>query len=228
MAVPPDLPTPEETVALVRRWLAAADGVKPDAGAKRLAGLLADPAGLDFTLGFVDRVVRPDDLRVAARNLERLSHRAPRFLPGYLRALIALGGGIGVILPWPVIPIARHVLRRMVSHLVIDATPKKLEKTLAHLRGQGAKLNINLLGEAVLGEKEAGHRLVGTRELLARDDVDYVSVKVSSVASQLSMWGFDDDVRGQSLGDLQEQGRPLVQHSHLRKVHGSPLEWFVT
>jgi len=194
MAVPPDLPTPDETVALVRRWLAAAEGVKPDASAKRLAGLLADPAGLDFTLGFVDRVVRPDDPRVAARNLERLSRRVPRFLPWYLRALISLGGGIGVLVPWPVIPIARRVLRGMVSHLVIDATPAKLAKTLAHLRGQGAALNINLLGEAVLGEKEAGHRLVGTRELLARDDVDYVSVKVSSVASQLSLWGFDETV----------------------------------
>ncbi|MEP6843410.1 MAG: bifunctional proline dehydrogenase/L-glutamate gamma-semialdehyde dehydrogenase, partial [Pseudolysinimonas sp.] len=31
-------------------------------------------------------------------------------------------------------------------------------------------------------------------ELLARDDVDYVSVKVSSVVSQLSMWGFDETV----------------------------------
>ncbi len=192
--MPPDLPTPDETVALVRRWLAAADGVKPDASAKRLAGLLADPLGLEFTLGFVDRVVRPEDPRVAARNLERLSRRVPRFLPWYLRALISLGGGIGVIVPWPVIPIARRVLRRMVSHLVIDATPAKLEKSLAHLRGQGAKLNINLLGEAVLGEKEAARRLVGTRELLARDDVDYVSVKVSSVASQLSMWGFDETV----------------------------------
>src|SRR5690606_18608097 len=34
----------------------------------------------------------------------------------------------------------------------------------------------------------------GTRELLARDDVDYVTIKVSSVASQLSMWGFEETV----------------------------------
>src|SRR5690606_14196295 len=109
--------------------------------------------------GFVDRVVRPEDLRVAARNFERLSRRVPRFLPWYLRALITLGGGIGVLLPWPVIPIARRVLRAMVAHLVIDATPSKLDKSLARLRGQGARLNINLLGEAVLGHKEAQRRL---------------------------------------------------------------------
>ena len=194
MSVPPDLPTVDETVALVRRWLAAASEIKPDAGAELLAGLLKDPLGLEFTLGFVDRVVRPEDVRVAAKSFERLSRRVPRFLPGYLRMLITLGGGFSLLLPWVVIPIARRVLRRMVAHLVVDATPQKLDKTLAELRASGARLNINLLGEAVLGDKEAARRLQGTRELLARDDVDYVSVKVSSVAAQLSLWGFDETV----------------------------------
>ncbi|TXK19006.1 bifunctional proline dehydrogenase/L-glutamate gamma-semialdehyde dehydrogenase [Homoserinibacter sp. GY 40078] len=194
MAVASDLPTPDEVTALVRRWLAKAATADRDPSAERLAGLLKDPVGLEFTLGFVDRVVRPEDLRVAARNLERLSRRVPRFLPWYLRALVVIGGGVGVLVPWPVIPLARRVLRRMVEHLVIDATPDRLGASLTRLRGQGARLNINLLGEAVLGEKEAQRRLDGTRELLERSDVDYVSIKVSSVAAQLSMWGFDETV----------------------------------
>ncbi len=194
MAVPPDLPTVDETVALVRRWLAAASEVRPDAGAERLAGLLRDPDGLDFALGFVDRVVRPEDPRVAAKNFERLSRRVPRFLPWYLRVLIVLGGGFSLLAPRVVIPIARRALRYMVSHLVIDATPKALDKSLAELRSTGARLNVNLLGEAVLGDREAARRLQGTRELLARDDVDYVSVKVSAVAAQLNLWGFDETV----------------------------------
>ena len=188
------LPTVEETVALVRRWLAASADVKPDPSAQRLAGVLKDPRGLEFTLGFVDKVVRPEDLHVAGKNLELLARRIPRFLPWYLRALIAVGGGFARILPWPIIPIARGVMRRMVSHLVVDADPKKLGKTLRRLRTRGIRLNVNLLGEAVLGDREARSRLGGTQELLARDDVDYVSVKVSSVVSQLSMWGFDETV----------------------------------
>jgi RHH-type proline utilization regulon transcriptional repressor/proline dehydrogenase/delta 1-pyrroline-5-carboxylate dehydrogenase len=204
MAVPPDLPTLDETVALVRRWLAAADDVKPDTGAKLLAGVLKDPVGLEFTLGFVDRVVRPEDPRVAAKNFERLSRRTPRFLPWPLRMLILLGGGFSVLFPRLVIPIARRVLRRLVDHLVVDATPKKLDKTLGRLRASGARLNLNLLGEAVLGDREAARRLQGTRELLARDDVDYVSVKVSSVAAQLNLWGFDETVER-----VADQLRPL-------------------
>ncbi|MFZ2964569.1 MAG: proline dehydrogenase family protein, partial [Rhodoglobus sp.] len=183
-----------ETLATVRRWLDASEGVPADASAQRLAGLLKDPRGLDFTIGFVDRVMRPEDLRVAGRNLEKLSHGIPAFLPWYLRFAILAGGGFAPLLPWPIVPIARRVFRRMVGHLVIDATPKQLDRTLARLRGRGIRLNLNLLGEAVLGDDEAARRLAGTRELLERDDVDYVSIKVSSIASQLSMWAFDDMV----------------------------------
>jgi RHH-type proline utilization regulon transcriptional repressor/proline dehydrogenase/delta 1-pyrroline-5-carboxylate dehydrogenase len=192
MSTEPDLA--EESVATVRRWLTESADVPVDRSAARLAGVLKDPRGLEFTIGFVDKVVRPDDLRVAGRNLEQLSHRIPAFLPWYLRFAILLGGGFAPLIPWPIVPIARWVLRGMVGHLVIDATPAKLDKSLAKLRGRGIRLNLNLLGEAVLGDEEARRRLAGTRELLERDDVDYVSIKVSSVASQLSMWALDDMV----------------------------------
>jgi len=191
-ALPTDLA--DETIATVRRWLTESADTPSDPSAERLAGVLKDPRGLEFTIGFVDKVVRPEDLRVAGRNLERLSHIVPSFLPWYLRAAIVVGGGFAAILPWPIVPISRWVLRRMVSHLVVDATPERLDKTLVKLRQRGIRLNLNLLGEAVLGDDEANSRLTGTRDLLARDDVDYVSIKVSSVSAQLSMWAFDDMV----------------------------------
>lgn len=191
----------------MQRWLAessrSADGSAPrqDPAAERLAGVLSDPHGLEFAVGFVDGVARPQDLFVAGYNLQRVAKRIPAFLPWYMRFAIWLGGVFGPVLPWVVIPIARRVLRRMVGHLVVDATPEKLGPAIARLRASddpdghgGARLNLNLLGEAVLGEKEALRRLEGTHALLARDDVDYVSIKVSSVASQLSMWAFDETV----------------------------------
>nr|WP_224760596.1 bifunctional proline dehydrogenase/L-glutamate gamma-semialdehyde dehydrogenase [Salinibacterium sp. ZJ450] len=184
----------DEVIATVRRWLSESTDVATDASAARLAGVLKDPKGLDFTLGFVDRVVRPENLHVAGKNLERVSHLVPSFLPWYLRGAVSLGGAFAPLLPWPIIPTARTVLRSMVSHLVIDATPDKLDKTLATLRQQGVRLNLNLLGEAVLGDAEADSRLAGTRQLLQRDDVDYVSIKVSSIVSQLNMWAFDETV----------------------------------
>jgi len=184
----------DEAVAMVRRWLEESSQTKEDPSGARLAGVLKDPLGLEFTLGFVDKVVRPEDLRVAAKNLERIARRIPAFLPWYMRAAIAVGGGFATLFPWPIVPIARWVLRRMVGHLIIDARPEQLGKAIAAVRQPGVHLNLNLLGEAVLGDDEADHRLQGTLDLLARDDVDYVSIKVSSVSSQLSMWAFDETV----------------------------------
>ncbi|WP_425546272.1 proline dehydrogenase family protein [Agrococcus versicolor] len=180
----------------VRGWLAR-EGQQPrrrDRSAERLAGLLADERGLDFAIGFVDRVVRPEDAVVSARAFDRLSRDMPDFLDWYLKLGVTMGGGFGVLAPGAVIPIAKRAMRSLVSHLVLDATPDRLAKSFARLRADGTRLNVNLLGEAVLGEQEAEHRLRGTAELLQRDDVDYVSIKVSSMAPQLQLWSFDETV----------------------------------
>ncbi|TFD49557.1 aldehyde dehydrogenase family protein [Cryobacterium sp. TMT1-2-1] len=183
-----------EVVALVQKWLAESATIPADVSAERLAGVLKDPNGLDFTVGFVDGVMRPEDKMVAGYSLQKVAKKAPAFLPWYMRGAIGVGGVLGPVLPWVVVPAARKVLREMVGHLVIDATPAKLGPAIAHLTESGNRLNINLLGESVLGEKEALRRLEGTRTLLQRPDVDYVSIKVSSIASQLSMWSFDEAV----------------------------------
>lgn len=187
-----DLAAP--TIDLVEKWLAESKQYPADASAERLAGVLRDPNGLEFTMGFVDRVVRPEDSYVAGQALAELTSITPKFLPAPMRAAISVGGFVGRGVPWAVVPVAQRVLRQMVSHLIVDATPSKLGEGIKKLRANGNRLNINLLGEAVLGEKEASKRLQGTRELLERDDVDYVSIKVSSVVSQLQMWAFDEAV----------------------------------
>lgn len=190
--VPQDLSG--EAVDLVRRWLAEAATVPVDASAAQLAGVLKDPAGLDFTVGFVDGVIRPEDLRVAGRNLAALAPQVPGFLPWYMRSAVRLGGVMAPVLPQVVIPVARKVLRRMVGHLIVDATDARLGKAISRIRKDGVRLNMNLLGEAVLGEREANRRLEGTHTLLARDDVEYVSIKVSSTVSPHSHWAFDEAV----------------------------------
>ncbi|WP_194420623.1 proline dehydrogenase family protein [Microbacterium abyssi] len=188
------LPLADSAVELARRWIIEASEAEVDPAAKRLADVLQDENGLPFTLGFVDGVMRPESLSAAAAQLQRIAPIVPEFLPWYLRGAVRLGGGIAPVLPSPVVPIARRVLREMVGHLVVDARPAKLGAAIEKLRESGARLNLNLLGEAVLGEAEAKRRLDGIHDLIRRDDVDYVSVKVSSVMSHLSMWAFDEVV----------------------------------
>lgn len=181
-------------VVLAQRWITESAEVDVDPAAERLAGVLKDPNGLPFTIGFVDGVMRPESLTAAASNLHRVAPLVPEFLPWYLRGAVRLGGAVAPVLPSPVVPVARRVLREMVGHLVVDARPEKLGPAIAAIKETGARLNLNLLGEAVLGEQEALHRLEGIHELIRRPDVDYVSVKVSAIASHISMWAFDEVV----------------------------------
>ncbi|WP_392508187.1 bifunctional proline dehydrogenase/L-glutamate gamma-semialdehyde dehydrogenase [Naumannella halotolerans] len=184
-------PSVAEVEALVRHWLAEAAKEPVDPAAKQLAQVLTDPTGLEFTVGFVDRVIRPEDLGVAADSLQELAAKAPAFLPWHLRTAVKLGAAVSKVAPWPVIPIARRALREMVGHLLVDASDAKLGKAIARIRERNVRLNINLLGEAVLGQTEAERRMAGTRRLLERDDVDYVSIKVSAAVSPHSAWAFD-------------------------------------
>lgn len=161
---------------------------------QRLAAVLSDPNGLPFTSGFVDRVIRIEDTKAAARALTEVARLTPESMSLADRAQIQAGATLATAMPDLVIPAARARLRNMVGHMVVDARPEQFGKTVATLKRGGHRLNINLLGEAVLGEEEADNHLEQTHDLLARDDVDYVSIKVSSVASRINMWSYDETV----------------------------------
>ncbi len=170
------------------KWTKEAEAHPGSKPARLLADVLEDPDGLPFTVEFVDGVVRPEDTKVAAANLARLVKKSPQFLPSWLRVPARAGGKVALIAPETVVRSARRVFMELVRDLVLDAREEKLGAAIKKLRESGARLNVNLLGEAVLGETEAQRRLEETERLLRREDVDYVSLKVSSVLGPHSPW----------------------------------------
>ncbi|RYV49841.1 proline dehydrogenase family protein [Pengzhenrongella frigida] len=183
----------DAAIALANRWVestAAGETAREKRTTGRLAALVSDPAGLELAVRFVDRVARPQDVAVAARELAGLAaytDAAGSFLGPVDRTLLGLGTRAAPLLPRVVVPAARIRLRQLIGHLVADAG-SGLAAHIAAARAEGFRLNLNLLGEAVLGEGEAASRLARVQALIERPDVDYVSIKVSAVASQLSTW----------------------------------------
>ncbi len=206
----PDL-LPEEAVARVVRWLEAPGSSasrRDRTASRRLAGVVRDRPGTAFAMRFVDRVIRPQDPAVSARQLSSLVGEAelPAFLSSLDRLLVRAGAWLGPRLPWLVIPIARRRMRALVGHLVVDSEPERLAAHLRSRSAQGFSLNVNMLGEAVLGDAEARRRHEEVLDTLAQPDVDYVSVKVSAVVAQLNAWDFDG-----SLHRVTEALRPLLR-----------------
>lgn len=185
--------------ALVAQWLERAatttTGVERKVG-NRLHELIQDPAGVAFAMRFVDRVVRPEGDDLAAEQLATLVER--RGLPGFLsptdKLLLGAGARLAPRLPDLVMPLAQRRMRQLVGHLVLDADDDAIEQHIRRQREAGHRLNVNMLGEAVLGEGEADRRLQATIDLVRRPDVDYVSVKVSAIAAQLNPWDHEGSV----------------------------------
>ncbi|HVR31800.1 MAG TPA: bifunctional proline dehydrogenase/L-glutamate gamma-semialdehyde dehydrogenase [Acidimicrobiia bacterium] len=187
----------DNAVALVAEWVRLARERDEDsAETRRLAELLDDPHGPGFAMRFVDLVIRPEDDRAAASQLRTLvaATTLPRFLGPIDRVLLRVGAGLAPLIPRVVLPLARARMRALIGHLIADAAPDRLGRHLAKARAAGNDVNVNLLGEAVLGDREARRRLNSTIALLERDDVDYVSVKISSIVSELNLWAFDHTV----------------------------------
>lgn len=201
----------EAAAQRARTWLSTTADEK-DRATEQLADLLRDDDGVKFTMDFVDRVMRPEDDKVAAHALADVSNEFdPSFLGRINASLIGLGAFFGPILPNLVMPIARTYMRKMVGHLVLDAASDALNKTLDKAAESGEQLNLNLLGEAVLGEEEARSRAERTLQLIRNPRVTYVSVKASSMVAQLNPW----DLEG-SVERLKERLRPLYTEAAKR------------
>ena len=197
-----------QSIDTVRRWLRVSTmTTAKNPAAERLSAVSPMRTGStspsDSSIGSCT-----DDVHAAADALTEVGKLAPETMSYLDRAQIKAGAALAKIAPQVVVPAARTRLRQMVGHMVVDARDKQFGKTVAALTADGHRLNINLLGEAVLGDGEADNHLEQTHRLLARDDVDYVSVKVSSVASQISMWAFDETV-----DYVVDRLRPLYQQA---------------
>lgn len=190
----------EPAIELAARWIARSVGGGTKAEQKasaQLEQIVGDPDAVRFVMGFVDRVVRPDDNRIAGAQLRSLvaEHQLPAFLSRLDRMLLRAGAGLSAAIPGVVMPMARRRMRAIVGHLVAPAEAEKLRSHLENRTSAGYALNVNLLGEAVLGEREAARRYDELTALVKEPSVDYVSVKVSAVASQLNHFAHDDSLR---------------------------------
>ncbi len=203
----------DDAIRLVGRWLEAASAAETSDErdlADRLLGLVEDESGVFFTMQFVDRVARSRHNNLAAQQLSRLVHDQvlPSFLGSFDRLMLAVGARLARLLPALVVPLARWRMRGLIGHLVVDAESEAMHAHMTRQRDDGYDLNVNLLGEAVLGEAEAGRRFERTLDLIVDPEVPYVSVKVSSIASQVNLWAFEH-----TLERVKKRLRPLYQRA---------------
>jgi RHH-type proline utilization regulon transcriptional repressor/proline dehydrogenase/delta 1-pyrroline-5-carboxylate dehydrogenase len=129
--------------------------------------------------------------RAAARTAEHLTHildvqGVPRFFSPLDRALLRGFQTFGGWLPGVSVPLVKEHMHQETANVVLPAEPELLQPHLAARHRDGVRMNLNFLGEALLGEEEATHRLEKYLAALQLPEVEVLSVKISTLYSQIS------------------------------------------
>ena len=156
------------------------------ASRKRFTRLFKDPEAIAVTVTLTDEVMRIKSAKHAAKLLSGAAAKASISGFGLINALGLKGIGlVGNVLPKPVLFAVDTQVKRLSKGIIIPAEKKKLARQIKRRNKSAIRLNINVLGEAVLGQREADERFERVLEMMHRPEVDYVSVKLSSVVAQI-------------------------------------------
>jgi len=110
----------------------------------------------------------------------------PRFFSTLDRTLLKGFQSFGGYLPGVAMPFVKEKMQQETANVVLPAEPEHLRAYLRQRWEEGVRMNINYLGEALLGEREAERRLQSYLQALQRPEIEVISVKISTIYSQIS------------------------------------------
>ena len=162
----------------------------------RLAGVVQDVQLRELTFALTDEVLRFSSSRRAAARFRSIvgDVGVPSSLGLLDRWSLRVGALMAPILPWVVMPLVRSRIVRESNGVVLSADDPAFGNHVARRGADGFRLNVNVLGEAILSDAEAAARMTMIRERIARPDVSYVSLKISAVVANLDVLAFDHSV----------------------------------
>ncbi len=118
-------------------------------------------------------------------------HGMAHFFTTKDKTLLWLFQNFGKFLPNISVPMFVNQIREDTKTVVIKGESEPFNKHLVKRKEEGTRVNINLIGEVVLGEKEAEERIQKYLKALQNPNIDYISIKISTIFSQISALDFD-------------------------------------
>ena len=162
----------------------------------KITRMMEDPLGKAMTMALADQAFRSQQPVRIADQLKHIidQYGVPHYFSAWEQAGLSLGALMGAYVPQLIVPVIIAKLRHDTQDVILPSEEDEFRAYLHKRYTSGTRLNLNQLGEAVLGEAEAERRLDAYLTLLARPDVEYISVKISSIVSQISLLAFDQTV----------------------------------
>ena len=135
-----------------------------------------------------DQAFRTSD---PARAVEHLTYildvqGVPRFFGPIDRTLMKGFQSFGAFVPGVALPLVKEHMHKETANVILPGEKDVLTHHLAERRTEGVRMNVNFLGEAVLSEAESERRLQQYLQGLQWPETEVVSIKISTLYSQVS------------------------------------------
>ena len=135
-----------------------------------------------------DQAFRTSD---PARAVEHLTYildvqGVPRFFGPIDRTLMKGFQSFGAFVPGVALPLVKEHMQKETANVILPGEKEVLTQHLAERRTEGVRMNVNFLGEAVLSEAESERRLQQYLQGLQWPETEVVSIKISTLYSQIS------------------------------------------
>ncbi|HIP29656.1 MAG TPA: aldehyde dehydrogenase family protein [Sulfurospirillum arcachonense] len=108
--------------------------------------------------------------------------------------LIFLFRNAGIYLPDIAVPLFIKSVRDDTDTVVLKGEDNLLNAHLQKRKAEGTRVNLNMIGEIVLGEEEAQERIEKYMNILTNPNIDYMSIKISTLFSQINPVSYENTV----------------------------------
>ncbi len=150
--------------------------------------MLQTPSDKATLAQMTDQAFRTNDPHRAVEHLIHILdvQGVPRFFGPMDRTLMKGFQSFGNYLPGVALPLVKEHMQKETANVILPGEKELLVSHLAARAREGVRMNVNFLGEAILSESEAEHRLQQYLQGLQWAETEVVSIKISTVYSQIS------------------------------------------
>ena len=163
---------------------------------EQMRSLLSHPADKLALMRIIDQSFRSSNAARVADQVSNLLRECgvPDFFSRFEKILVQMFLGFGRHFPALAVPRLIEKMRDSSSRAIIAGEPRILHAHLQKRKRQGVRMNINHLGESLLGESQALRRLETYIADLQNPAIEYISVKISTIYSQIQSLAFDHTI----------------------------------
>ena len=150
--------------------------------------MLKNPMNKVFLIELLDQSFRAHDSKRIANQLEYVfsKYEGTDIFTDFEQLLVWSFRHIGIYTPFISVELFIQYLRQDISQIVIKGEDFSLNRHLQKRRKENTRVNVNIIGEMVLGEREAKARIQKYVDALKNPHIDYISIKISTIFSQVA------------------------------------------